>query len=1196
MSHRYSSNSEENENSSLYYSSYSSLFGSSTTNNPLESNSLFDHNFIQQGSSTSTHNNNLSSSLSHFNFNDIIFNSPPRTTNSIQENIDIKRTPCSNIPPDFSMKDVPLHSFQGSASLFTPEAKVYNIFANTDERTFSYTTPNSEPHDVLLNAQFSTHSTPEINRSSFLGVTDQLKSPPIKFPIPSDNEPLEQNFSPTPSNFEFNKKDLKLKSNKSNSSSINNLRNSGYDQTNNFGTVPFNTSKSMTTSFTSNLDTINTSSSMSAITGSLTSSKQKLQSTTQVKELISEFRTRVAADPDNVEAIAADILRKNEHVNNYLKWKFHLEISEFAKKQNLISLARKHYYYATKCDKKTANIWLEWSKMEEENGRAYQALQVLVCGLQACKLNDTLFPRFIKLPERLHLHDELRHIFSLLSNNTNYYASISSEDILSSSNTLPDRNWKLIFEAALFEARVGRVDVARLVLEHLMQSVSWYGPLYYEAFRIEEREGEDKEAFNIIERGLKDLPRYGPLWFGLLRIMEREDMARERALWQEGGISDINSVKSIQKENPLRRINLSKDLTHVVEDNSEFEDTFQFPSYLPQLSQFSYHCEEAVKNISKELTWRIYFEKFQAEERSGGISALGRYYRLPSYKILKNECSKDNSVVLTFKKNEKEQSTTTKLLSPQVIHSLIQDINGTLDSLGLQETRDIMLEKSRISLTKSLLLCPPNLRWKLFIVGARLELYIGRIDVARKLLGKSFSEVPTKSKASVYIECSRLEEYIYNISRAKKILNKAEKDLQYDWRIWLEKVLLSTRAGNINEALVLSRQATVCHPGTGRIWALYIQLFHRWEGGYILHKSNKNEKFSNKKKGINMISHLPPNHEHLNKILIDNPSLSPKDIIIRQAVAEVPKSGEVWCEYGRCCLNPLLLDDFNLRFAQQSLAFAIQFTPQYGDTFVEYIRLEMICQRILQPLCHTFNIDYNQFVLKYLNLDPDSDLINQCLNKENNQQINLTHNRVDMIKQILSLTLDTKSYTPRLKTHSLSVTIPNLHKRCVNADPNYGSLWFHCRHLPYDIPGCVLVNAERSLQHELTSSIELYIRAVFIFMMKCFHESCSKPNQDNVDNCLLDVDGTISDLLDDYLEAFKSLYRTEDSFQDNNTLPIPSNPSTIITELNGGRWFTVPDFTTGMIEMNRIVMNPHNPDELRRKYLFGIHTSSSYSL
>lgn len=58
-------------------------------------------------------------------------------------------------------------------------------------------------------------------------------------------------------------------------------------------------------------------------------------------------------------------------------------------------------------------------------------------------------------------------------------------------------------------------------------------------------------------------------------------------------------------------------------------------------------------------------------------------------------------------------------------------------------------------------------------------------------------------------------------------------------------------------------------------------------------------------------------------------------------VSEVPKSGEVWCEGARLHLNPLG-SCFDIVTASQYLNFAILFTPQYGDSFIERLRLEIL--------------------------------------------------------------------------------------------------------------------------------------------------------------------------------------------------------------------------------------------------------------
>ena len=48
----------------------------------------------------------------------------------------------------------------------------------------------------------------------------------------------------------------------------------------------------------------------------------------------------------------------------------------------------------------------------------------------------------------------------------------------------------------------------------------------------------------------------------------------------------------------------------------------------------------------------------------------------------------------------------------------------------------------------------------------------------------------------------------------------------------------------------------------------------------------------------------------------------------------VSKSGEVWCEGARIFMNPLG-KFFNPLNAQRCLNFAVFFTPQYGDSFIE---------------------------------------------------------------------------------------------------------------------------------------------------------------------------------------------------------------------------------------------------------------------
>lgn len=273
-----------------------------------------------------------------------------------------------------------------------------------------------------------------------------------------------------------------------------------------------------------------------------------------LKDFLTKFRTFSKTSSTEAEEFALHEV-DNIVMSDNIKWKIYLELAELAKKNDDHDKARDYYIRAACCEKRSSTIWLEWSKMEEENGRFELALEILKIGLSICKIsfpsssilhqqhNDTLLPRLIKLYERFHQYGEIRSVLSRLQ---------PDQPI--------DKIWKSILEGCLFELRLGNLTTARLFLNYLMKYVPWYGPIYYEAYRLEEREKRTPEALSIIRRGLQELPRYGPLWFGLLRMMEKKDSLLERRFWLCG--------------------------------------------MLPHHSNLVRECKEALKSISKELTWR----------------------------------------------------------------------------------------------------------------------------------------------------------------------------------------------------------------------------------------------------------------------------------------------------------------------------------------------------------------------------------------------------------------------------------------------------------------------------------------------------------------------------------------------------------------------------------------------------------------
>jgi len=261
---------------------------------------------------------------------------------------------------------------------------------------------------------------------------------------------------------------------------------------------------------------------------------------------------------------------------------------------------------------------------------------------------------------------------------------------------------------------------------------------------------------------------------------------------------------------------------------------------------------------------------------------------------------------------------------------------------------------------QSVLNCPSrNLIWKIWLGGARTELHKGNIDAARKLLIRALQNVPSKMKATALLECARFEEFLNDLDHARYILKKAKKETRHEWKVFLESVLLEMRAHNLTGALEEVKEALEVHSTTGRLWAVLIQL------------------------------------THLMNLTEENVNAQTK--VFREALMNVPKSGEVWCEGARIALHQGLLDR-----ARKYLDFAIQFTPQYGDSFIEQLRLELLC-------------------------------------------------------------LNTDDISVALEKPEAKAALDKLELQCLNAEPTYGVCWTYCKEHPLDSSRQCLRNAKQQL-------------------------------------------------------------------------------------------------------------------------------------
>ena len=265
------------------------------------------------------------------------------------------------------------------------------------------------------------------------------------------------------------------------------------------------------------------------------------------------------------------------------------------------------------------------------------------------------------------------------------------------------------------------------------------------------------------------------------------------------------------------------------------------------------------------------------------------------------------------------------------------------------------------------------------------------------------------------------QEYAGNLEAARRILARARSEVRGEWKVFLESVLLEARAGNHRGAVRQADEALLLHAGTGRLWAILVLICHRLEG-LIPPKVRRTRRSTGKSttrvidspdRMDDIIAHCNVPTEQKNvesvqqsltqdrrkgendrrrKVLVrdvngdseetlrssggddDYPILSKLQVLLR-AIQEVPKSGEVWCEGVRCHMNPLHLNSFDLSSAQKFLSFAVQFTPQYGDTFLELLRLEMLLQVILPRVLNILGMPIVPFFKEHLGSDVDADSV-----------------------------------------------------------------------------------------------------------------------------------------------------------------------------------------------------------------------------
>jgi len=685
--------------------------------------------------------------------------------------------------------------------------------------------------------------------------------------------------------------------------------------------------------------------------------------------------------------------------------------------------------------------------------------------------------------------------------------------------------WRIYLELADLSKRANKFKEARTLYKKVctIQPYACQGWLEYS--KLEEECGNLTECSRILKEGLRFCEFNENL---LTRALKHE----ERSAREEGN-RDLRRARELLA--PLKHCNIEKVWRVVLEG-----------ALMEARAGNEVEARRILKYLMHWIPWYgpLYLEAFRLErDYERPINALGvverglkeiqRYGPLwfGAFRVCEGLDIDTNDLHLPRTLGMIERST--ECISRELIwkvHLEAAQAHERAAHLAVEKDATISLDERLAPSRKRFVItvsnCPSNLHWKVWLAAGRMELSAGRFNEARKLFLKSYSVVPVKGRPSVLLECARLEEFVGDIELSKAILCKSRNEEGSDWKVWLQSVSIEIRCGNRQNAIQLTLEGLKIHHGTGRLWAALVQL--REEDG---EKSQMNA--------------------------------------LKQALYAVPKSGEVWCESARMFLNPLS-SMFDLNTAKKHLEFATKFTPQYGDSFLETLRMQII-QKLVIPSCKTI-------------IDGIKSKLARCFCEKDYSHENFIETLSSSLREAASM-IEDKDLIPAqadITTALDALDMSDLELHCSNADPNYGKLWFHCRLRPSDTARTVLRRAKEVIGHNIGNYGHLYViaimRRIAIEMMTTQKTNC----EINSNDANASIDSSMECINRDSLElllnvpSLKSLLqvRSKNNFHGDDDLQFFYGESS-------------STFATGIVELNKIPDLQSLRLIERRKILFG---------
>ncbi len=199
-------------------------------------------------------------------------------------------------------------------------------------------------------------------------------------------------------------------------------------------------------------------------------------------------------------------------------------------------------------------VWIEWSRLELEQGNMKECRRVLLQGLHYIPGNETLLEKRVKIEERLRNCDGVLEC---------------ARQFMATNGT---RCMKSIVEAAIVVAKLGYGYRASDLFQNLLQRTMFtQGSVTLDYIRFVFKTEDYQKGLSLLKNTLTKLTKHGPIWFFTFSVLEQD----HTVYWKRGDIASR-----------------------------------------PRNRDLTYHLDQALECLPNELQWKVYYIAAQAQLRS----------------------------------------------------------------------------------------------------------------------------------------------------------------------------------------------------------------------------------------------------------------------------------------------------------------------------------------------------------------------------------------------------------------------------------------------------------------------------------------------------------------------------------------------------------------------------------------------------